>query len=316
MMSNYRNREFEQYVKENADQYRMFPSEKVWKNINSILHTRRKWYAIGLASLLLITGTAVTLVMVSYPSSKKQEVTSLKTTTQTNISPSPADESIISKSILPFNGQIADQFTPLFTDPVINKAIRVKNPQEAEANIFEQEHIAVNEREQIFIVDRNITDVFQNENKSYTSIIDDDFSVIPVSDIPAGKYDNALVANDPLTIESVTNAYQPKKLGKKLSWQFFISPTVSYRKLSTNESFDNSTLNYPFTSLTDVNSAVIHKPDIGLQIGTSFQYPLTKSLRLRGGLQFNINRYDIKAYTYNPEVATIRLNNPDRKSVV
>ena len=65
MESNYSNRDFEQFVKQNADQYRMFPSEKVWKNIHNTLHTRRKWYGAGLAFLLLLTAGAVTWVMLS-----------------------------------------------------------------------------------------------------------------------------------------------------------------------------------------------------------------------------------------------------------
>ena len=113
----------------------------------------------------------------------------------------------------------------------------------------------------------------------------------------------------PLTIESITNAYQFKKPAKRISWQLFITPTVSYRKLSVNKSLDNpSSSNYPFASLTDINSAVTHKPDMGLQIGASGRYPLTRNLKLRGGVQFNINRYDIKAYSFNGEVATIDLN--------
>ena len=47
---------------------------------------------------------------------------------------------------------------------------------------------------------------------------------------------------------------------------------------------------------------------MGLQIGLSGRYPITKNLKIRGGFQFNINRYDIKAYAFNGEVATIDLN--------
>jgi hypothetical protein len=114
----------------------------------------------------------------------------------------------------------------------------------------------------------------------------------------------------PFTIESVANSFQHTRAGrKKMSWQLFITPTVSYRKLSVNKSTDNtSAATYPFASLDDVNSAVIHKPDLGLQIGVSGAYPITQAFRLRAGFQFNINRYDIRAYAFNGEVATIDLN--------
>jgi hypothetical protein len=121
----------------------------------------------------------------------------------------------------------------------------------------------------------------------------------------------------PFTIESVINAYRFKKPIKKVSWQLYITPTISYRKLSLNKSLDNpSASNYPFASLSDVNSAVTHKPDMGLQIGISGRYPVTRSLKLRGGVQFNINRYDIKAYAFNGEVATIDLNGGNGNSSI
>ena len=58
----------------------------------------------------------------------------------------------------------------------------------------------------------------------------------------------------------------------------------------------------------DVNSEVTHKPDMGLELGLSTRYPLTKNLKLSAGFQFNINRYDIKAFAYSGEEATINLN--------
>jgi len=76
MESNYNNRDFEQFIKQSADQYRMFPSEKVWKGIDSALHTRRKWYGLGLALLLFLTGAGVTWVMITTPGSKDSKMVS------------------------------------------------------------------------------------------------------------------------------------------------------------------------------------------------------------------------------------------------
>jgi hypothetical protein len=124
----------------------------------------------------------------------------------------------------------------------------------------------------------------------------------------------------PLTIESVVNSYKPQRIRKKISWQLYFTPTVSYRRLSANKAYKNSPafadpINYPFASLSDVNKAVTHKPDMGLEIGFSTRYPLSKNLNLRGGLQFNVNRYDIKAFVYNGEQATINLNGAGNNSV-
>jgi hypothetical protein len=57
---------------------------------------------------------------------------------------------------------------------------------------------------------------------------------------------------------------------------------------------------------------VTHKPDLGLELGMAFKFPLTKRIKLLSGLQFNMNRYDIKAFNYTSEVATITLNSGSR----
>src|ERR1700685_70569 len=54
MERNFTNDEFEELIKQKADQYKLYPSEKVWKRIYSSLHTGRRWFITGMA--LLITG--------------------------------------------------------------------------------------------------------------------------------------------------------------------------------------------------------------------------------------------------------------------
>src|SRR5580698_3789488 len=54
MNRNFTNDEFEELIKQKADQYKLYPSEKVWKRIYSSLHTGRRWFITGMA--LLITG--------------------------------------------------------------------------------------------------------------------------------------------------------------------------------------------------------------------------------------------------------------------
>src|SRR6187551_3393942 len=60
------NNEFERFLKENADQYRMYPSAKVWSGVYNALHTRRKWYGLGIV-LLLLTGSLVTVLVTRSP---------------------------------------------------------------------------------------------------------------------------------------------------------------------------------------------------------------------------------------------------------
>jgi hypothetical protein len=327
MESNFRNRDFEEYIKENADQYRMFPSEKIWKNINSTLHTRRKWYGFGLSLLLLLTGTAVTWVMVSYPVSKDQPIVTAKSGAF-----NPSNQSTIAKEIpaevidkvMPFKkaadpasasremalatprfemGSMLPTETPrlVTTLPVDQTMIRNDRVQVLPINL--QKITAENApASPVFYDDIMNTEYVSRETKATRRN-----SEYGVSHRPSA----ASKLYYPASIENVASTYLAKNIINKISWQFYVTPTISYRHLNDNKEVENQSAppNYVFAAMgSDVNKAVTHKPDMGLQVGLSARYPVSPNLKIRGGLQFNINRYDIKAFDYSSEVATINLN--------
>jgi hypothetical protein len=335
MESNYSNRDFEQFVKQNADEYRMFPSEKVWSGVNNALHTRRRWTGFGLAFLLLLTGGAVSWVMTMYPVSKKsQDIASIKSNNPVADSDSPSQESTIKSpakekavkklpGILPFTDeQVNSQQTQTGEQTVL-----LPSDIQAGAVIAVADHpstIAPSNPEPAERIEKGSTALpvarvkqadpagSPSLNIANTEAL---YSPVAISEKTSGREHNITLPGmpePPLTIESVVNSFKHERVHKRLSWQIFITPTISYRKLGVNTAFDNAMgTGYPFSpALTDVNKAVTHKPDIGVQLGFTARYPLTKSVNLRGGLQFNVNRYDIKAFSSSGEMATIGLNSP------
>ena len=56
MERNYYTEGFESFLKEKTDEYKLYPSEKVWNNINRKLHPRRKWPFLAAALLILGIG--------------------------------------------------------------------------------------------------------------------------------------------------------------------------------------------------------------------------------------------------------------------
>jgi hypothetical protein len=329
MESNYSNKDFEQYVKQNADQYRMFPSDKVWKGVNDALHTRRKWYGFWLGFLLLVTGGAVTWVMTTYPSSKKEN--SITQNSNPIFTPSAKKTSTGKiqgdiQNLLPFNKEIGIVKNSF----IIEGNNSVALPETKQENITEETFDLSPVSQQYHVTETEIfPEITDSRIRTNSSILNNLpapkpalIEKAPFADPSPVMTNTSETANDQneiyslLTIESVTNAYRYKNPPKKISWQLFITPTVSYRKLSVNNTLDNAaSFNYPFASLTDVNNAVTHKPDLGLQIGVSGRYPIAKNLKVRAGMQFNINRYDIKAYAFNGEVATIDLNDGNSSSI-
>jgi len=52
--SNFYSDDFEQLIRDKTEQYKMYPSERVWKGVHNSLHTRRRWFIGSMA--LLVTG--------------------------------------------------------------------------------------------------------------------------------------------------------------------------------------------------------------------------------------------------------------------
>src|ERR1700761_2857526 len=53
--NNFYSDDFEDLIRGKTEQYKMYPSENVWKGVHSALHTKRKWFIGSMA--LLVTGT-------------------------------------------------------------------------------------------------------------------------------------------------------------------------------------------------------------------------------------------------------------------
>jgi hypothetical protein len=325
MESNFNNRDFEQFVKQNADQYRMFPSEKVWRGIHNTLHTRRRWYGIGLTFLLLTIGT-VTWVMVSSPG-KDQPVSINSTTPSVNI---PA---IAQKANTDIKSNNKTLFIP-GTDswqkdlPPATATTNTENKLEEGSNRIPGaesetlEDIAVNNKLTSGIITSAVP-LFNFNKESLYPIPGEVYSIGTITDdnpeFELNKSrqtiatENKMIDIYPLSIESVINSFENITNRKKLSWQIYFAPTISYRKLAENKGFLSSSQSnnspYSYAALYDVNSAVTHKPDMGFELGFSTGYPISKNLKIIGGVQFNVSKYDIRAYTTSTELATIALTN-------
>jgi hypothetical protein len=100
-------------------------------------------------------------------------------------------------------------------------------------------------------------------------------------------------------------------------WQLHFTPTVSYRTLQEDQKFiaqarmiSSAPAAAYATNPTDLSSVVRHRPDFGMQIGITGNFPISKKIDWVSGIQFNVSKYDIEAYRYPSEVATIALQNP------
>lgn len=343
MESNYNNRDFEQFVKQNADQYRMFPSDKVWVGIDKELHTRRRWYGWGLAFLLVMTGAGVALVMLTTPANKQ---TQPFYATTTGNSPLAANKQVSAKEPVSLAKPTADIAIsrPLNFDNMPQKELQSLNARtKTNERLVAEQAVVTATPVTDATADLNKTVLVMQDNKSRKELpVNSSVSSLshnPVASKPKESMEEHPVpvtvekteekntvlvkvneaAEYPLTIESVVNSFKKSKPSRKVTYQVYITPTVSYRKLSENKGFLQSAAsagNIPaFAAYNDVRNVVIHKPDIGLELGFAAKYPLTKAILVKAGLQFNVSRYDIKAYSYPGEIATIALDAGSNSSI-
>lgn len=333
------NRDFEQYLKDNADQYRMFPSERVWDNIHQRLHSRRRWYGIGLALLLISTAVITSLLFLpsgrpaplplAYQAMPATEavfpVPETENRTRPVTSPAPATavrRNSVKDRLFPVTSpQEAEPITENTLVSVPGSFVSLReNSQPANPQIAAHTDIPVQaaakkpvaaEKQSLALkpVETAITRVEQPARIETPANAPTQPAAIPQSSTSSRAL---LTPANLLTIESITNTYRHTKARKRLAWHVYATPTITYRKLKENKAFlaqARQAFNMPNSfSFSDINNIVTHKPDIGIQLGVGAAYPLSRRLRITTGLQFNVSKYDIRAYTHTSEVATFALS--------
>lgn len=263
MERNFTNENMEDFLRQSADGLRMRPSARVWKEISGHLNRRRKITGFVLGTALLLT-TALGYYLV-YESANNFDH-SVANTNNTKV------EKVVSKQLQ------ATTKTNQQSIATAGKPIKKNN--------FERF---------LETPDFNFTQILlqRNEEAAHNSftptIVDSYFEKQADTEVKSNIEEQTTTVN-PQSIESVLNIYQSKR--KKLAWQTYFTPTVSYRKLNDNY----------------IDNVAPHKPAFGFELGMAAKYAVSKNTKLRAGLQFNVNRYEIKTFDSYAQLATIRLN--------
>ncbi|MES1216744.1 MAG: hypothetical protein ABUT20_14610 [Bacteroidota bacterium] len=321
MESNYNNENFERLLRESSDQYRMYPSESVWKNVYYALHTRRRWFGIGF--ILLLSAGFVTTIMMTNSNSTTPKIADSKILNtppaQEVATDKDAEKILISSSADNISTAANQDKVALFQfQPVSENSNRIDKTSAITTSVIEPiESSLIDEHSTIVSAPEvNTSTIINNAYNPISLVISDqatdEDNWVPKNGgilntaIPSKKNQYKIHSSyNPLTIESVINSYTRRN--SKLSFQFYFTPTISYRKLSENKSSVRSAS--PGTAIYgNINNAVTHKPDMGIELGVAARYTIGKNLKLRGGLQFNTSRYDVKAFSYAAEITTIALN--------
>ncbi|MFM9910460.1 MAG: hypothetical protein ACKVOW_14000 [Chitinophagaceae bacterium] len=331
--------DFEQLIKQKSDQYKIYPSSKVWRGIHNSLHSSRRWYLLSF--VLFMAG-------ISYYSIDQLSAPPRKNNSSLKNSSSAIDDKSLSERqsiILPF--------TSKRSNTVISGS---SNNYDKRGPAIEMNELSISQSnsEKLLYAGEGINDNGIGQDVFFTPVKNDDSyqeekSVVPVPIAASSFYKyispsiaesgaivkgieetklsgsstkNAIALNnEELNDHKKINWLQENALyefskpkSKRISYLFTLSPTMNYRKLTggKNGSITNDAKNIPisFNIEGDVDRLVNHKPALGFELGSMVLYAVNKNLTFKAGLQFNYSRYNIQAYSsYSTDRATIALNN-------
>jgi hypothetical protein len=301
--------ELEKQLKEKADQFKMFPSDKVWNEVYSSLHTRRKRFVAGMSlligSILILAGSQ--LIFPSRP------VTAKITTTGVNVS-KPA----VAADLPSFTaGDLMNIPSANSTDAKTSADNRVVNSPyillaAPAANLDNPGRFAEN------LPEKNITATHLGSGQP-------DNLTIPVPP-GASPFDGAEVHETPGSIQNIAEVnlvsadLAPEKSATQLthlrndrfSWEIYFTPTLNthYLRGLDYQTMAQSIQSSPImlVNVSNVNGFVDNTPVLGYNVGSNILYKLSKNISLKAGLEFSFNRYYIKAYNSGPSQTTVALN--------
>ena len=286
-------REFEQFLKENTDNHRLYPADSVWESIHERLHPKKRWPLTALLLLAFTTGS------ITWFGPGERSIESVRKTDKIEAAASIAKQSDAPDFASDFTQELTSSEAETEVATLAKKDAFSVAPTEVPT---ESSSIPASQIEPAIAVNEALA----KTNKESTAIAETASSVSTTAITPNEP-------SYPLSIESVTNSYQRQKHSPRFHWQFHFTPTVSYRSLKEDQKFiAQARMNLsaaPLAATTELSNVINHRPDLGMQLGLLGTYPLGKRLDLIAGLQFNVSKYDIKAFNYPTEVATIALVN-------
>ncbi len=298
------NDNFEQLLQNEAEDYRAYPSDKVWENIRVEMHGKPKWPA------LLITFTTIVLALtvatvINYPPHHllvKENTSIFSNKTFARVSATTAKEvhtvsfvqnklQVAAPAMIGFikqNGVIGfDESLAGNDEEAVSETIKQKDLTGTGAISFKnklnvKEEIDNENDEQIASTEthQNTLSSLKNQSKNQLKKSDD-----------VNKYLNNIK----------DNKADKKKNQSQWMVQYYAAVSNSYRTLNDDKSrlpFVNGAERQALQS-SNVNDVVRQKPAVGGEFGVSFLRKVSKHFFLKAGVQFNIRKYGIDAFNSN-----------------
>jgi hypothetical protein len=306
---------FEEFILDEVNEHKMYPSGRVWDNIRTEVQGKRSWPALTIIALSVLVALTVSTFVVTQKSAPiilTHNLSKTKNNLQGLEKPFTTYHS--SAQITASNPTLTDQVKQpsvpipiriMQVDPKITLHVsNTTNDINTDNTLIESESI-IDDQSKRFDVEKTVP-TSENETKINNTTLLPILLQQPV--------------NNSFDLTPNSNTQQKKR---KYSVQFYATPSASFRVLSDQKvkeliqpSLIAIPINSPFVQTQTFSEAVRHRPDIGLELGLTLNYPVTKKLQFKTGLQLNIRQYQIDTYETGANAATLSLVNGGRIQTV
>ncbi|MEY3059385.1 MAG: hypothetical protein RL000_737 [Bacteroidota bacterium] len=282
-MKRYSKEELDELLKEKSDQYLLYPSDRVWKNIHQELHPSNGWRYASLTVLFFFIASLS--IHVKKNELSKGLINNKETLYQYIETPSAS----LANNTL----QLPEIFIPFHGLKQSNDATSI--------NLLASSIMHANTIE-------HSNEISLPKNISTLPQISLPTAITTTNNITKEEKKHTLSETIDLVVTTA------KKISKDIKWQLYGGPSIGYRSLEGKAT--RNIYQYAVYSLStnavfarDVKDVVNHRPAMGFELGTAMIYPLSKRINVRAGIQANYNQYQIKAFSAIPEIATYAVNN-------
>ncbi len=329
---------FEQFLTESIEDYNIYPSEKVWNNVQQGIKPKRKSTAIALTAFVILT-------ILTFNTNINNTENLFDRSIAINIKPKTNTDPSFNK--IANNQTYNDVQTGLVktTNVSSSQNVTVSSIDAATTNQLPIENATLNAKltsknKQVTINTFTTQNELVNENaiteptETNEEIIEvklqtENQKAVPIPDETTVQIEtkvDAIAVADTVAIKEVIENVAPKELTKKeednvqqllipdmnenskRALQIYSTLGIGYRLLYDRR---NGYSSIPFATqngTAPLNATVFHKPAMALELGAAWLRKISNVLEFKAGVQANYISYKVKASYTNTQVATVNLS--------
>ncbi len=339
------NEEFEDFLREQVSQHRMYPSDGLWKNIRKDLHGYTKWPALSVVTVVIIAALVIGTVLnrpqpdvlragyhfeLSTPSAEVAAADT-KDATPALLNERLVAEQITRKTIVeatenmkietallaysnnPSTEELAGPAEKMNISPAMLPNVEVKSGVVKGSDEVIMNYTAKQQRPDLSAGNfetafRSI--LFKSSSKPeypYTFNNSVNFARRSmIADLPIPGRERTATVKKSMPLEKL------KRTSSRFDFRFYVTPSVSYRFWNQGEDagkINTNAFTLEANYAVDPEKAIRQRPAAGYETGFGLGYSLSKRISLVSGFQFNISQYKVDAFSYNTEPVSIAVLN-------